>query len=206
MHNYHSNKDYGHWVDRSPLQTTMLMKQEIIDLVEQAKNGSERAFTKLYNLYKPSIWFHIYNVVKNIDVADDLTSIVFTKAYRKLDSYINHISFEMWLKTIAINSAIDYIRRMKNEKLNNYIDEDDNPIQLNDLGLSPEEETILKEKVRITNELIPTLKKQYRDLLEARISGMSYKDMSKKFALNESAVKSLLNKARQKLKQKLSKY
>lgn len=180
------------------------MKQEIINLVEQAKNGSERAFNKLYNMYKPNIWFTIYNIVKNADVADDLTSVVFTKAYQKLDSYINHISFEMWLKTIAVNTSIDYIRRTKNEKLNNYIDEDDNPIQLNDLGKSPEEEIILQETVRITNELIPTLKKQYKDLLEARIQGMSYKDISKKFALNESAVKSLLNKARQKLKQKLS--
>lgn len=180
------------------------MTQEIINLVEQAKKGSERAFTTLYNTYKPNIWFTIYNVVKNADVADDLTSVVFTKAYRKLDSYINHISFEMWLKTIAVNTSIDYIRRTKNEKLNNYIDEDDNSIQLSDIGKSPEEEIILQETVKLTNELIPTLKKQYRDLLEARIQGMSYKDISEKFALNESAVKSLLNKARQKLKQKLS--
>lgn len=180
------------------------MTQEIKNLVEQAKKGSERAFTTLYNTYKPNIWFTIYNVVKNADVADDLTSVVFTKAYRKLDSYINHISFEMWLKTIAVNTSIDYIRRTKNEKLNNYIDEDDNPIQLSDIGKSPEEEIILQETVKLTNKLIPTLKKQYRDLLEARIQGMSYKDISEKFALNESAVKSRLNKARQKLKQKLS--
>ena len=40
------------------------MTQEVITLVEQAKQGSESAFTKLYKLYKSNIWFTIYNIVK----------------------------------------------------------------------------------------------------------------------------------------------
>lgn len=52
-------------------------------------------------------------VVKNTDIADDLTSVVFTKAYEKLSMYTQHISFNMWLKTIAVNASIDYIRRNK---------------------------------------------------------------------------------------------
>lgn len=74
------------------------MTQEIIDLIEQAKKGSQKAFSELYYRYKSNIWYTILNVVKNTDVADDLTSIVFTKAYEKLSTYVNHISFEMWLK------------------------------------------------------------------------------------------------------------
>ena len=53
------------------------MKQEIIDLVEQAKNGSERAFNKLYDIYYKTMWFTIYNIVKNRDVTEDLISVVF---------------------------------------------------------------------------------------------------------------------------------
>ena len=67
------------------------MKQEIIDLVEQAKNGSERAFSKLYETYYKTMWFTIYNVVKNRDVTEDLISVVFTKAYMKMNSYTEHI-------------------------------------------------------------------------------------------------------------------
>lgn len=178
------------------------MTQEIINLVEQAKNGSERAFNKLYNLYNKTIWFTIYNIVKNRDVADDLVSVVFTKAYLKKESYVDHISFEMWLKTIAVNSSIDYLRKMKNEKLNDYVDDEDSTIQLSDVEKSPEEILVLKEKLRLTLEAIPTLKKKYRDLLEARIEGMSYKDIADKLAMNELTVKSELNKARRILKQK----
>ena len=57
------------------------MTQDIIDLVEQAKNGSERAFNKLYDKYYKTMWFTIYNIVKNRDVTEDLISVVFTKAF-----------------------------------------------------------------------------------------------------------------------------
>ena len=178
------------------------MTQEIIDLVEQAKSGSERAFNKLYEKYYNTVWFTIYNIVKNRDVTEDLISVVFTKAYFKMDSYTEHISYEMWLKTIAIRSAIDYLRKMKNEHLNNYIDDENNTIQLSDVVNSPEEELVLKEKLKLTLETIPTLKKKYRDLINARIEGKSYKDIAEQLAMNELTVKSELNKARKLLKQK----
>ena len=178
------------------------MTQEIIDLVEQAKNGSERAFGKLYEKYYNTVWFTIYNIVKNRDVTEDLISIVFTKAYLKRESYTEHISYEMWLKTIAVHSSIDYLRKMKNEQLNNYIDDEDNTIQLSDVTNSPEDELVLKEKLKLTLEAIPTLKKKYRDLLQARIEGLSYKQIGERLAMNELTVKSELNKARSKLRQK----
>ena len=143
------------------------MTQEIITLVEQAKTGSVRAFNTLYNKYEKTVWFTVYNIVKNRDVADDLVSVVFTKAYMKMESYTEHVSYEMWLKTIAVNSAIDYLRKMKNEKLNNYIDDEETTIQLTDVEKSPEEDLIIKEKLKLTLEAIPTLKKQYRELIQS---------------------------------------
>ena len=178
------------------------MTEELINLVEQAKSGSERAFNKLYSQYKQTIWFTVYNIVKNRDIADDLVSVVFTKAYMKMASYVNHISFEMWLKTIAVNSSIDYIRRMKKEQLNNYVDDEESTIQLQDVERSPEEDLVLKEKLKIVLEAIPTLKTKYRELITARMEGLSYKDIAEKLAMDELTVKSELNKARQKLKQK----
>lgn len=180
------------------------MKQEIIDLVEQAKNGSERAFSKLYKQYYNTMWFTIYSVVKNRDVTEDLISVVFTKVYEKLSSYTEHISFNMWVKTIAVNTAIDYIRRMKNEKLNNYIDDEENTFQPTSVEKSPEEELALKETLELTLRTIPTLKKQYRELLQSRIDGLSYKEIAEKLALDELTVKGNLHKARNVLKKKIS--
>ena len=180
------------------------MKQEIIELVEQAKNNKEKAFTMLYNEYYNTVWFTIYNIVKNKDVTEDLISVVFTKAFQKISLYTEHVSFEMWLKTIAINSSIDYIRRMKNENLNNYIDDEENTIQLTGSENSPEENFILQEKMQFLEKIIPTLKKKYRDLLMAKLDGKSYKTLAEEFNASEDKIKSDLHKARKILKNKLN--
>ena len=153
------------------------MKEEEKLLVEQARDGSERAFSTLYNTYKKTVWYTAFKVVNNADVADDITSQVFTKVYLKLKSYTHHLSFEMWLKTITVNTAIDYIRRNKKEQLNNYIDEEDSTIQLNGLEHSPEDNLIFQQNINIVMDCIPRLKKKYRDLIYARLDGKSYQQI-----------------------------
>jgi RNA polymerase sigma-70 factor (ECF subfamily) len=180
------------------------MTQELITLVDQAKSGNDLAFSKLYKQYKGLIRYIIYGIVRNIDLTDDLVADTFAKAYSKLNTYTDHISFEMWLKTIAVNNAIDFIRHTKREKYDAYIDDEDNPIQLPDNVIDPEDEYAISEMLDRALKTIPTLKKEYRDLLNARIDNMSYKDIAIKFGLKENTVKCILNKARQKLKQKIN--
>ena len=67
-----------------------------------------------------------------------------------------------------------------------------------------EDSFIVKEKLKLALEAIPTLKKQYRELIQSRIEGLSYKDIAEKLAIDELTVKSNLNKARNVLKQKIS--
>ncbi len=182
------------------------MKEEEKLLVEQARDGSERAFSTLYNTYKKTVWYTAFKVVNNADAADDITSQVFTKVYLKLKSYTHHLSFEMWLKTITVNTAIDYIRRNKKEQLNNYIDEEDSTIQLNGLEHSPEDNLIFQQNINIVMDCIPRLKKKYRDLIYARLDGKSYQQISEELAIPEATVKTCLNKARQRLKEMFNKY
>ena len=148
----------------------------------------------------------LLKVVNNADVADDITSQVFTKVYLKLKSYTHHLSFEMWLKTITVNTAIDYIRRNKKEQLNNYIDEEDSTIQLNGLEHSPEDNLIFQQNINIVMDCIPRLKKKYRDLIYARLDGKSYQQISEELAIPEATVKTCLNKARQRLREMFNKY
>ena len=169
-------------------------------LIDQVKQGNIRAFNKLYNTYKDVVYNAAYFVVKNKDVADDITSIVFTKAWYKRDTFVDNISLKMWLKTIATNSAIDYIRRTKKEQLNAYIDDEDSFIQVRETDNSPEEELLAKEKLNIVLGLIPKMKKKYREVLTYKIEGKSYKQIAELLGSNEIAVKSDLNKARQHLR------
>lgn len=185
---------------------TDLEKQQVFELIKQAKEGKQSAFTKLYEKFSRVIYNTIYYIVNNKDVADDLLSVTFTKAFSKLDSYVNNISFEMWLKTIAINSSIDYIRHTKKEKANYWIDDDANFLQLNDsASYSPEEDFIFAEKSVSLENALSRLRCKYRNIIELRsIQNLSYKQISEQLGLSESQVKSRLNKAREKLKELLT--
>lgn len=175
-------------------------------LVDQARNGSELAFNKLYYKYKGKVWKTAYSIVRNEDVADDIVSVVFTKVYTRISTFTEHISFNMWVKTITINSAIDYIRRTKNEQLNHYIDDEESKLQLSGTDSSPEENYIARQDLEVAERCINKLKKKYRDLLNARLSGKSYAEIAEEFAMPELTVRGIIVKARKRLRQLFNKY
>lgn len=177
-------------------------RQQLLDLIKQAKEGKQYAFTQLYNRYNRIIYKTIFNIVHNKDVADDLVSVTFTKAFFKIASYVNHISFEMWLKTIAINSSIDYIRRTKKEKYDYELDNDDNYFQVSDSAdCSPEDDFIYHETSERLSNALQKLQYRYKYILELRtVQNLSYKQISEQMGLSESQIKARLNKAREKLK------
>ena len=112
----------------------------------------------------------------------------------------------MWLKTIATNTAIDYIRKTKKERDNLFIDDEESTIQLNSTAdYSPEEMFIYHETDKRLDEALSRLRWKYRNILLLRIAqNLSYKQISDKLGLSESQVKSLLNKAREKLRELLT--
>lgn len=181
-------------------------RQKLLDLINQAKEGSQGAFTKLYNKYEHIIHNTIYNIVKNRDVTEDLMSVTFTKAWFKLASYTNHISFEMWLKTIAINSSIDFIRRTKRQKYDYELDNEDNYLQLSSSAdYSPEEMYIYHETSSRLEKAYNMLRPHYRNILDLRtVQDLSYKEIADKLGITESQVKTRLNNAREKLKKLLN--
>lgn len=181
-------------------------RNKIFDLVKQAKEGKQYAFTQLYNKFKPIIYNTVYFIVKNKDAAEDITSTTFMKAFYRLSSYVDNISFVMWLKTIAVNSSIDYIRKTKKEKDNMFIDDEDSYIQLSSTAdYSPEDNFIFKETDANITKALSNLKWKYRNAIELRISdNLSYKQLSEKLGISESQVRSLLCKAREKLKESLT--
>ena len=73
------------------------MEEEEKELVSKAKSGDSESFSKLYSKYYSTIHYTIYMIVKNDEVTNDLSSVVFTKAWNKISSFVDNISFKMWL-------------------------------------------------------------------------------------------------------------
>ena len=88
------------------------MNQELLILQFQKKDV--KAYEKLYAMYCDSISGVVNNIVKNDDVAQEITQDVFIKAWHKADTYsAKKGRFFTWLLNIARNAAIDYTRSKK---------------------------------------------------------------------------------------------
>lgn len=178
-------------------------------LIEQAKRGDNKAFNQLYNRYYRLIRYIIFDIVKDEEITQDLLSKTFIKAFGKLNSYVNPISFEAWLKTIAVNTTIDYIRASKDLQKNFSIDDEDNYVQLEETSPDPETEMVKTENIKLLKIALSRLRSKYRNLLELRyFQDLSYNQLSVELGIPIGTIKSDLNKAKHKLReifQKLSK-
>ena len=82
-------------------------------LVDEAKSGNGEAFGQLYEAYLDRVYRFIFFRVTDVQMAEDLTSQVFLKAWENLGRYHPHGPFLAWLYAIARNTVIDSYRTRK---------------------------------------------------------------------------------------------
>ena len=90
-------------------------------LVSNFQKKEEKAFEKLYIMYKDSIHGVIYNIVRDHHLAEEVMQDVFIKAWNNSSSYSsNKGRFFTWILNIARNAAIDKTRSkaFKNSRKN----------------------------------------------------------------------------------------
>lgn len=90
---------------------------EEIEIIKKAKAGSISAFNSIFQKYKSFVDNLLYTYVKDIDEARDLTNVVFLKIYEKIDKFTDYNTFQGWIRTLAKNVAIDYLRTMKHKSM-----------------------------------------------------------------------------------------
>ena len=80
-------------------------------LLRRARAGDTAAFESLVRIHQGSVYSIGYRMLNRRDAAEDLAQDVFLQLYRKLDSIesLEHLGF--WLRRVASNLAIDWLRR-----------------------------------------------------------------------------------------------
>ncbi len=82
-------------------------------LVDLAKSGNGEAFAQLYEAYFDRVYRFIFFRVTDEQIAEDLASQVFLKAWEHLHRYHPKGPFLAWLYAIARNTVIDNYRTRK---------------------------------------------------------------------------------------------
>ncbi len=143
-------------------------------LVNEYKNGNEKAFEELVNRYKNKVFTTILLIVKDHYLAEDILQDTFIKAIHTIKSgkYNEQGKFLPWLGRIAHNLAIDYFRREKRYPITE-LDESDSYLE-RFTEQSPEALHIQKETHNRLRMLIQMLPEKQREVLIMR----HYADMS----------------------------
>jgi RNA polymerase sigma-70 factor (ECF subfamily) len=83
-------------------------------LIWFSQRGDQDAFASLYDTYCDGIHRYIFFHVADPELAEDLTSVVFLRAWENINTFrIGRSPFAAWLRRIAHNAVIDHYRTTK---------------------------------------------------------------------------------------------
>ncbi len=174
-------------------------------LIEAAKHGSKEDFDILYKAYYSDAYYVSYNILDSKENAEDITQDTFFKAYSSLDKLSDPLSFEAWIRRIAANLSINYLKKSKRLVL----ETDDEIIRLSDEQNSepdPEETTIDSDIRDTLEEIISRLPEEQRQsLFLFYYESMSTREIAEMYGCSENTIKSRLRYARQFMKKEVEK-
>jgi RNA polymerase sigma-70 factor (ECF subfamily) len=175
--------------------------------------GDESGLSYLVEKYhRPMIHF-LFRMVQNQAIAEELAQEVFLRVYRSRESYRAEAKFSTWLYRIATNLAVNHARDTKHERAAQtvYLDSPDE-----ETGATPEvaDDAPSVEQRLLRNERMEAIRRHVMELPERqrmavlmhKYQGMDYRQIGEALKLSESAIKSLLFRAYQTLRDKLKEF
>ena len=128
--------------------------------------------------------------------AADATQQVFLQVFRKIDQFAGHSKFETWLYRLAVNEALQHLRKEERWKSKPLIDE---PMSRHE----PEQERT--ENMEVLEQALSRVGPELRAIFLLReVDGLSYREIAEAIEVPEGTVGSRLNRARRELQQQLA--
>jgi RNA polymerase sigma-70 factor (ECF subfamily) len=171
-------------------------------LVRRALRGDRGAFETIVRKYQQSMLNYVSRMVREREMALDVSQEVFLRAYAALPSYRPEYKFSTWLFRIASNYLIDYWRKKKIVvvSLDQPVDENDDgcTLQVADEAASvirDYERMELRAKLDAAMDRLPV---HLRELFVWRhVNGMSYEEMAEIKKLPVGTVKNRVFQAKE---------
>ncbi|MNZ62466.1 ECF RNA polymerase sigma factor SigH [compost metagenome] len=173
------------------------------DFHNLAESVQEEVYYAFYDLVYGAICY----VVKDHQTTEDIIQEAFLKVVEKKPRFEHESAMRAWLKTVARNTMINFLR--KNKKYSNQLNTDSvymniDPTQYGSTSVEQIVEIKLMEEA-IMNHLY-TLKPEYKTMVEYRWKlGMSYKEIAEELDLCENIVRQRLFRTREGIKKMLFK-
>lgn len=151
------------------------------DLLKQYLEGREEAFATLLHRHKRKVWSHIYLMVRDREVTEDIFQETFIKVVNvlKSDRYTDEGKFLPWVLRMAHNMVIDHFRRGKKMHLLRSDDEHDVFARIKQTDQNVEQRMVNLQIDEDVRKLIDTLPPEQREVVIMRTyMNMSFKEIA----------------------------
>ncbi|MGH2452709.1 MAG: sigma-70 family RNA polymerase sigma factor, partial [bacterium] len=165
-------------------------------LIARSQRGDLEAFDRLLATHEDRIYHAAYRITGNADDARDAAQETFLKAFRALSRYRHESAFSTWLHRIAVNAALDLVRRRPQIP----------PVSLDDVALpassgNPEPEAERSELQRRVHQAVGRLAPDHRVIIVLRdLQGLAYEEIAEVLRIPVGTVRSRLSRARDALR------
>ncbi|MHB8205905.1 RNA polymerase sigma factor [Mucilaginibacter sp.] len=177
----------------------MASDNENLELVlRQLQQGSEEAFTLLYDKYSKQLYRNILRLVKDEDIAEELLQDLFLRIWESRENITPEKSFKSFLYKVAENLVYGHFRKIaKDNRLIAKL-----VISYNDVETNAEDVMISKENQDLLHKAIAHLPPQRKQVyMLCKLEGKSYEEVSNELGISTSTVRNQIVKANKAVKQ-----
>ncbi len=165
-------------------------------LIADCRRHKSSAQRDLYERLAPGMLGICFRYIKDKAEAEHVMIGAMIKVFEKLDQFKGAGSFEGWVRRIAVNDCLIYIRKNQFMSLENEIDLANTTPDLTTLESRLNAEDLLK--------LIEQLPTGYRTVFNLyAVEGYNHSEIAEKLKISENTSKSQLSRARKYLQGKL---
>jgi RNA polymerase sigma-70 factor (ECF subfamily) len=192
----------------------MALRDPDIRLMLRVRADDPEAFGEIVERFQHRLVAVMNHLVNPADEAEDLAQEVFLRVYRVRKKYTPKAKFSTWLFTIANNLALNALRNRKRRPVLPLEVQDSGAFGLRPGGNAPPASNEppthnlqQKELADVIRQALDGLNERQRvAIVLNKFEDMNYADIGEVMDLSTKAVKSLLSRARTKLREALQGY
>ncbi len=183
--------------------------QTDVDLVRAYREGDVHAFEELHRRYVASIYRLVRRKLGDALLAEDIAQETFMKALKMMDRVDDNFNFGGWVHTVARNLCFDELRRRQRDlrvEKSPQEEEDEGELMAQLPSTARAFDPVLMQESNETRRMVwqvaQRLPEKYRLVLTLReLQDMSYRQIANTLKMSESAVETLLYRARLRFKE-----
>lgn len=168
---------------------------DIEELAVRAQKGEREAFNSLLRLTARLVWAHVYGIVHDPAIAEDVFQMTYIRAWKGIPSLREPKLVRAWLMSIA--------RRAAWEAMGNVQPVSDEAYEVDTSTMNGQATEVMREKFHAALRRLP---EKYRVAVALRyVEGMSRDEISNTIGIEVGSVRGILDRGVKMLKAELKK-